>query len=146
MYKHLLDQKTSGSTNHKDVVHTAMTMPNEAIITSKGDKEEKVAQPDLVVEPVRSEEKDELQPSEESPLPIRDEDNEITRDVNIAIEKEDVKDNSHIVEEVKESKEDRLKRLFAKRTSTDAALSAKERYLARKRANVPQPTIANDDD
>ncbi len=145
MYKHLLDQKTSGSSNQGDVVHTAMTMPDETVTTCEGDKEESIAKPDSVVESRRSDEKDELQPSEESSLPIRDEDNAVTSDIDNVMEKEDVKDSSH-VEEVKESKEDRLKRLFAKRTSTDAALSAKERYLARKRANVPQPTIANDDD
>lgn len=45
-----------------------------------------------------------------------------------------------------ETLEERRKRIFAKRTDEDAALSAKERYLARKRAKLSQPIIATDDD
>ena len=47
---------------------------------------------------------------------------------------------------VEESQEDKRQRLFAKRTNEDTGMSAKERYLARKRANLLQPTISTDDD
>ena len=51
-----------------------------------------------------------------------------------------------IVSVVEESQEEKRRRLFAKRTNEDTAMSAKERYLARKRAKLSQPTISTDDD
>lgn len=44
-----------------------------------------------------------------------------------------------------ESVEERRKKLFAKRTTDDARLSAKERYLARKKQRMSHPVIASDD-
>lgn len=41
--------------------------------------------------------------------------------------------------------EERRKKFFAKRTTDDARLSAKERYLARKKQKLSQPVIATDD-
>ena len=41
---------------------------------------------------------------------------------------------------VEESQEEKRRRLFAKRTNEDTAMSAKERYLVRKRAKLSQPT------
>jgi coiled-coil domain-containing protein 55 len=56
-------------------------------------------------------------------------------------------DNGNVpVEAVKETAEEKRKRIFAKRTNEDQAMSAKERYLARKRAKLSQPTLNNDDD
>ena len=45
-----------------------------------------------------------------------------------------------------ETTEERRKRIFAKRTNEEAALSAKERYLARKKAKMSQPSVAIEDD
>ena len=45
-----------------------------------------------------------------------------------------------------ETIEERRKRIFAKRTNEESALSAKERYLARKRAKLSQPTVITEDD
>ena len=47
---------------------------------------------------------------------------------------------------VEESQQEKRQCLFAKRTNIDTAMSAKERYLARKRANLLQPMISTDDD
>ena len=47
---------------------------------------------------------------------------------------------------VEESQKEKRRRLFAKRTNEDTAMSAKERYLARKRAKLSQPTISIDDE
>ena len=46
---------------------------------------------------------------------------------------------------VKESQEEKRQYLFAKRTNEDTAMSAKERYLARKRVKLSQPTISTDE-
>lgn len=46
----------------------------------------------------------------------------------------------------KETIEERRKRIFAKRTNDESALSAKERYLSRKRAKLSEPVIINEDD
>ena len=46
-----------------------------------------------------------------------------------------------VVSVVEESHDEKRQRLFAKRTNKDTAMSAKERYLARKRAKLSQPTI-----
>ena len=47
---------------------------------------------------------------------------------------------------VKETAEERRRRLFAKRTNEEQAMSAKERYLARKKAKLSEPVISTDDD
>ena len=47
---------------------------------------------------------------------------------------------------VEENQEEKRRRLFAKRTNEDTAMSTKERYLACKRAKLSQPTISTDDD
>ena len=47
---------------------------------------------------------------------------------------------------VEKSQEEKRQHLCAKRTNEDTAMSAKERYLARKRANLLQLTISTDDD
>ena len=62
--------------------------------------------------------------------------------------KMDHSDNLHesVASVVEESQEEKRRRLFAKRTNEDTAMSAKERYLARKRAKLSQPTISTDDD
>ena len=59
----------------------------------------------------------------------------------------DHKNNLHesVGSVVEESQEEKRRRLFAKRTNEDTAMSAKERYLARKRAKLSQPTISTDD-
>ena len=46
---------------------------------------------------------------------------------------------------VEESQEEKRRRLFAKRTNEDTAMSAKERYLACKRTKLSQPTISTND-
>ena len=50
-----------------------------------------------------------------------------------------------VQEEPSETIEEKRRRLFTKRTSDEAAMSAKERYLARKRAKISEPVIAKDD-
>ena len=57
-------------------------------------------------------------------------------------------DNLHesVASVVEESQEEKRQRLFAKRTNEDTAISAKERYLARKRAKLSQPTTSTDDE
>ena len=50
-----------------------------------------------------------------------------------------------VVSDVEESQEEKRQHLFAKRTNENTAMSAKERYLARKRAKLSQPTMSTDD-
>ena len=51
-----------------------------------------------------------------------------------------------VVSVVEESQEEKIRRLFAKRTNEDTAMSAKERYLARQRTKLLQLTISTDDE
>ena len=59
----------------------------------------------------------------------------------------DYSDNLHesVTSVVEESQEEKRQHLFGKRTNEDTAMSAKERYLARKRTKLSQPTISTDD-
>ena len=60
----------------------------------------------------------------------------------------DHSDNLHesVASVVEESQEEKRQHLFAKRTNEDTGMSAKERYLAPKRAKLSQPTTSTDDD
>ena len=61
---------------------------------------------------------------------------------------EDHSDNLpiNVASVVEESQEEKRQCLSAKRSNEDTAVSAKERYLVRKRAKLSQPTISTDDD
>uniref|UniRef100_A0A1X7UMV9 Uncharacterized protein n=1 Tax=Amphimedon queenslandica TaxID=400682 RepID=A0A1X7UMV9_AMPQE len=65
-------------------------------------------------------------------------------------ERQEAKEDSPPVPTVPEPQpetvEERRKRIFAKRTNEESALSAKERYLARKRAKLSEPTVITEDD
>ena len=54
--------------------------------------------------------------------------------------------SKNVASVVEESQEEKRRCLFAKRINEDTAMSAKERYLARKRVKLLQLTISTDDD
>lgn len=54
--------------------------------------------------------------------------------------------NSEPTEPVPISKEERIRIAAAKRTTEDSLMSARERYMARKKAKISQPVIQSDDD
>ena len=64
--------------------------------------------------------------------------------VNVVKENQEEKNGVSVVEESTSQEEET--RFFAKRTNEDTAMSAKERYLACKRAKLSQPTISTDDE
>ncbi len=154
MYKHLLNQKTSLHTStpvidsnkeKNDVNERELTIQDPILIESAN--QDPVLTESPYQDPILTEspDQDPILTGQDSiltdiqrPLP----------DHSLAVDNDNIVHQSshHNDEEVKESKEERRRRLFAKRTSNNAAMSAKERYLARKRARHSQPTVINDDD
>ena len=145
MYKHLLNQKT---TMHAipldDGGKKSTTIINDKDNVIEVDKSET----DLHAGTLNDKDNDSEQQSQSlsDETSIRNDNTGVNNSDEVVVDEISVEDNV-CSEEMKETKEERRRRLFAKRTSNDAAMSAKERYLARKKSKLSQPTIiVNDDD
>ena len=138
MYKYLLNQKTSQEplekrTNRREEVPHEEDVKRQGVSESEEDTKEKSS-------------KSESSPTSQPQAAVTDDEQNEENSESIVGGVSLIESISDpLPAEPQETKEERRKRLFSKRTSEEAALSAKERYLARKRAKVSQPTIANDD-
>ena len=154
LYRHLLHQKTSHplTTNQDNVKEKS----DKNVVKSK-DVKKNVIEEDIkgeervAVERGKSESEERVPPvlPIETDLPLSEDVDEVELSHTTSEQSSDVVDQ-HTVETKSEesieiSEEEKRKRFFLKRTSDAAATSAKERYLARKRAKVSQPVIVPDD-
>ena len=154
LYRHLLHQKTSHPiTTNQNIVKEK----SDKNVTKLKDVKKNVIDEDIKGEERMAVERGESQSEERVPPALPMETNlPLSEDVDeVELSHTTFKQSSDVVdqhtgetkpeESIEISEEEKRKRFFLKRTSDAAATSAKERYLARKRAKVSQPVTVPDD-
>jgi len=66
--------------------------------------------------------------------------------VSSYLQQQDMEEEEEAEKQPEVTKEEKRRMLTAKRTSEDSLSSAKQRYLARKRAQISAPVVSTDDD